>query len=54
MRSKQALLFVNKKKQKNFDLWDLAEALPKPVVNKNFLVLFFKKEPLTSCLPYSS
>jgi hypothetical protein len=44
---KQALLFLKKKQQKNFCLrWALATALPQPAVNKSFLVLFFKKEPL--------
>jgi hypothetical protein len=44
---KQALLFLKKKQQKNFwSLRALATALPTPAVNKNFLVLFFKKEPL--------
>jgi penicillin-binding protein 1C len=38
---------VNKKNQKNFALLRaLAKALPKPAVNKNFLLLFFNKEAL--------
>jgi len=47
---KKELLFVNKKKQKNFD--SFGAALIKPAThqtNKSFLVLFFKKEPL-SCV----
>ncbi len=47
-KRKQALLFLQKKKQKNFVLWDLALLLPTPAVNRSFLVLFFKKE-LLSC-----
>jgi alpha-beta hydrolase superfamily lysophospholipase len=44
---KQELLFVNKKKQKNFDLRGaVASALPKPQRGKSFLLLFFKKEAL--------
>jgi hypothetical protein len=40
---------VNKKKQKNFDsLKHLAPPSPTPTVNKNFLLLFSKKEALSS------
>jgi hypothetical protein len=40
---------VNKKKQKNFDsLEHLAPPLPTPTVDKSFLLLFFKKEALSS------
>jgi hypothetical protein len=46
-RSKQALLFLKKKKQKNFYLlWALARKVPTPPVSKSFLLLFFKKEAL--------
>ncbi len=47
-KAKQALLFVNKKKQKNFVLRAVATAWPTPTVNRSFLVLFFKKEPRAS------
>jgi len=43
---KQALLFVNKKKQKNFDscgLWHCRCQIPQ---DKKFFGSFFKKEPL--------
>jgi hypothetical protein len=44
---KQELLFLKKKKQKNFcSLGDLAPLLPRPAISKSFLVLFFKKERL--------
>jgi len=44
---RKALLFVNKKKQKNFDfLATLLKPAPPPT-HKSFLVLFFKKEPLS-------
>jgi hypothetical protein len=47
----ERLLFVNKKKQKNFDLLGaVAAASPKPAIPKSFLLLFFKKEVL-ACLP---
>jgi hypothetical protein len=47
--SKQALLFLKKKQQKNFHLRrDLARLLPKPALNESFLLLFFKKEALSS------
>jgi hypothetical protein len=52
--SKQAVLFVNKKKaprrgQDNFDLRGvLAPRLPQPPFNRRFLLLFFKKEVLSS------
>jgi hypothetical protein len=40
---------VNKKKQKNFDLpGALAPLLPRPPISKSFLLLFFKKEVLSS------
>jgi len=44
---KKALLFVNKKKQKNFICF-LTGAVPTPreAEQKSFLVLFFKKELL--------
>jgi hypothetical protein len=49
---KKALLFVNKKKQKNFDLLGaLAPPLPQPALSKSFLLLFFKKEAL-ACLTF--
>jgi hypothetical protein len=45
--AKQALLFLQKKKQKNsYDLRAVAPAESNPAVNKSFLVLFFKKELL--------
>jgi hypothetical protein len=43
------LLFVNKKKQKNFDYFPaeaVAAPMPMPQHNKSFLLLFFKKEVL--------
>jgi hypothetical protein len=43
----QALLFVNKKKQKNFVPRAVATASPTPAVSKSFLFLFFKKEALS-------
>jgi hypothetical protein len=52
--SKQALLFLKKKQQKNFHLRrDLARLLPTPALNESFLLpragrLFFKKEALSS------
>jgi hypothetical protein len=42
---------VNKKKQKNFVLRAVATPLPTPTVNRNFLLLFFKKEALSSFSP---
>jgi hypothetical protein len=54
--SKQAVLFVNKKKaprrgQKNFALREaLALASPNRPCNKSFLLLFFKKESLSYVL----
>jgi hypothetical protein len=44
---KQALLFLKKKKQKNF-YFPRAVALPSPTppMSKSFLLLFFKKEAL--------
>jgi hypothetical protein len=49
MEERQALLFVNKKKQKNFFYagacrWDRRGQTATNQINKNFLVLFFKKE----------
>jgi hypothetical protein len=52
MKVKQALLFLQKKKQKNSCfLLALAPPSPQPAVSKSFLVLFFKKErlPLLAC-----
>ena len=49
--SKEALLFVNKKKQKNFFNLGYAgatRATRNGLSNRSFLVLFFKKEPLPS------
>jgi hypothetical protein len=47
-RLKQALLFLQKKKQKNsYLLGDLAPALQTPAVSRSFLLLFFKKEVLS-------
>jgi hypothetical protein len=46
--AKQTLLFVNKKKQKNFVLPAVANAGPTPTGIKSFLLLFFKKEVLSS------
>jgi hypothetical protein len=40
------LLFVNKKKQKNFLTWAGGARTPRRRINKSFLVLFYKKEPL--------
>jgi hypothetical protein len=46
-KAKQALLFLQKKKQKNsYDLRAMAPPSPTPTVNKSFLLLFFKKEAL--------
>jgi hypothetical protein len=55
--SKEALLFVNKKKQKNFfntGMVPFTTARPKGTVQmgKSFLVLFFKKEHLALLRPY--
>jgi hypothetical protein len=47
--SKQALLFLQKKKQKNsYLLRAVAPDGQTPARRKNFLVLFLKKEPLPS------
>jgi hypothetical protein len=50
--SKEGLLFVNKKKQKNFATRDSARgdgsATRNHLKDKSFLVLSFKKEPLPS------
>jgi hypothetical protein len=49
-KAKQALLFVNKKKKKNFDsLKHLALTMINPAGIKSFLHLYFKKEAL-SCV----
>jgi hypothetical protein len=48
---KEALLFVNKKKQKNFFNLDRAGETTQAQRSKSFLVLFFKKEPLPSLRP---
>jgi hypothetical protein len=46
---KQAVLFVQKKNQKNaYLLGAVAPKLQQPAVNKSFLLLFFKKEALAS------
>jgi hypothetical protein len=48
---KQALLFLQKKKQKNSYLpWALAMQVPHTTQIKSFLLLFFKKEDLASSL----
>jgi hypothetical protein len=42
---KEELLFVNKKKQKNFIcFWSRIVSTPREAEQKSFLVLFFKKE----------
>jgi hypothetical protein len=46
---KQALLFLKKKKQKNFwnfGPWAVAASQPMVPSHKSFLLLFFKKEAL--------
>jgi hypothetical protein len=49
MKGKEALLFLQKKKQKNSYLRRaLAPSSPNPTVSKSFLLLFFKKEALPS------
>jgi hypothetical protein len=49
VRGKKELLFLQKKKQKNSCyLRAVAPALPRPARIKSFLVLFFKKELLSS------
>jgi len=49
MKEKQALLFLKKKQQKNFCYSGAThERAATHQVNKSFLVLFFKKEPLSS------
>jgi hypothetical protein len=45
-KAKKALLFVNKKKQKNFAPGGVGTALVKSRRRKSFLLLFFKKEAL--------
>jgi len=48
-RAKQALLFLQKKKQKNsYLLGAVAPAGQAPALSKSFLLLFFKKEALAS------
>jgi len=48
MKGKEALLFLKKKKQKNFHLRRaLATVSPTPPVSESFLLLFFKKEALS-------
>jgi hypothetical protein len=47
-KAKQDLLFVNKKKQKNFDyLKHLTLTMANPAGTRRFLLLFFKKEALS-------
>jgi hypothetical protein len=47
-KAKQALLFVNKKKQKNFgSLKHLTPVVALPKGIRSFLLLFFKKEVLS-------
>jgi hypothetical protein len=44
-KAKEALLFVNKKKQKNFDyLKPRPRSSPNPQENRSFLLLFSKKK----------
>jgi hypothetical protein len=43
---KKALLFLKKKKQKNFCSWGLWHAHANAPRSKSFLLLFFKKEAL--------
>jgi hypothetical protein len=43
------LLFVNKKKQKNFSLWAVQVSAPQAQTNKSFLRRFFSKKRLPSC-----
>jgi hypothetical protein len=51
MKVSKSLLFLQKKKQKNsYLLGALSPPLPRPAVNKSFLLLFFKKEVLSSFL----
>ena len=53
----EGLLFVNKKKQKNFVTWDSAcgddSATCAVPGSKSFLVLFFKKEALLFPFPHN-
>jgi len=52
VRSKQEVLFLQKKNQKNsYLLGDVAPAAEMPPANKSFLLLFFKKEVLASFSP---
>jgi hypothetical protein len=49
--SKQGLLFLKKKKQKNFYFRrDLAPAAPAPAVSKSFFASFFSKKEALTCL----
>jgi len=52
--SKQALLFLKKKKQKN--VWPESASVPpqRTEFNKSFLLLFFKKEVLPSSIMFFS
>jgi hypothetical protein len=45
---KKELLFLKKKKQKNFCSWGLWHAPATARSSKSFLLLFFKKEALSS------
>jgi hypothetical protein len=47
-KESEALLFVNKKKQKNFVLAGVGNAVATARRTKSFLLLFFKKERLSS------
>jgi hypothetical protein len=48
VKGKQALLFLQKKQQKNsYLLGVLATAGQNPATNKSFLLLFFKKDALS-------
>jgi hypothetical protein len=51
LRQTEALLFLQKKKQKNSYLWGfVAVARQMPAVSRRFLLLFYKKEALPSFL----
>jgi hypothetical protein len=53
-RAQEALLFVNKKKQKNFDCFSssaVAAAKPKAGANKKFLASFFQKRSSSFAFP---
>jgi hypothetical protein len=45
VKGQEGLLFLKKKKQKNFIHW-IASALPRTPMDESFLLLFFKKEAL--------